>query len=91
MGGTIGLKSKEGVGSEFWFTIRLGKQQANTAADPLKVPVKGTHILVVDDNATNREVLTAQLQAWGAIVVAVESGTTALACATRPRQGAPFS
>jgi CheY-like chemotaxis protein len=53
--------------------------------------VKGSRILVVDDNATNREVLTAQLHSWGAAVVAVESGPTALACMRyAAATGAPF-
>ncbi|MGA2849353.1 MAG: PAS domain S-box protein [Terracidiphilus sp.] len=80
MGGEIGLKSKEGEGSEFWFTLRLQKQPAKRKVDSPHSAVKGTRILVVDDNATNREVLTAQLQSWGAVVAAVESGSTALAC-----------
>jgi CheY-like chemotaxis protein/nitrogen-specific signal transduction histidine kinase len=80
MGGKIGVESKEHEGSEFWFTIRLAKQLVNKPVDAAPASVKGTRILVVDDNATNREVLTAQLQSWGAIVAAVESATTALAC-----------
>jgi PAS domain S-box-containing protein len=80
MGGAIGLESKEGTGSEFWFTVCLAKQLPTHQADVPSVPVQGTRILVVDDNATNREIFTAQLQSWGAVVAAVESGSTALAC-----------
>ena len=91
MGGGIGLESKEGEGSEFWFTIRLAKQLANRPVDYPKVPVTGARILVVDDNATNREVLTAQLQSWGAVVAAVESGSTALTCMRYAVEtGSPF-
>ena len=79
MGGEIGMESKEGEGSNFWFTICVAKQASNPQSITPRVPVKGSRILVVDDNATNREVLTAQLHSWGAAVVAVESGPTALA------------
>jgi CheY-like chemotaxis protein/HPt (histidine-containing phosphotransfer) domain-containing protein len=79
LGGEIGLESKEGAGSTFWFTVPFVKRTPNSQANPHKIPMKGARVLVVDDNGTNREVLTAQLQSWGAAVVAVESGPTALA------------
>jgi PAS domain S-box-containing protein len=91
MGGEIGLESREGEGSEFWFRIRFAKQTTDRQVDSLKVPIKGARILMVDDNATNREVLTAQLQSWGAVVDAVESGSAALACLRNAVDtGSPF-
>ncbi len=65
MNGEIDIKSEEGRGSEFRFTVRLPKQPAQERVEMPLADMHGVHILVVDDNATNREVLTAQLQSWG--------------------------
>jgi CheY-like chemotaxis protein len=65
MGGEIGLQSEEGRGSEFWFTARLAKQNKREQMEIPSVDICGVHVLVVDDNATNREVLMAQLAARG--------------------------
>ncbi len=67
MGGEIGLHSQEDSGSTFWFTVCLGKQQpAQTEAQPQGNPdLHGVRVLVVDDNATNREILITRLSLWG--------------------------
>jgi signal transduction histidine kinase/DNA-binding response OmpR family regulator/HPt (histidine-containing phosphotransfer) domain-containing protein len=65
MGGEIGLSSVEGAGSEFWFTARFTRQSERDRGEPAGRDIRGAHILIVDDNATNREVLTLQLDAWG--------------------------
>jgi len=79
MGGHIGVDSSEGLGSEFWFTVRLGKapRQAHAPLRP-RADVTGARILVVDDNATNREILLRQLKAWGARSDEAPDGKTGL-------------
>ena len=65
LGGGINLDSTEGRGTEFWFTARLGKQPEKLADRTVPVDLRGVRVLVVDDNATNREILVVQLTAWG--------------------------
>ncbi len=65
MGGSIGVDSKESEGSTFWFTVALEKQR--DINDTLTVPedIRKKRILIVDDNAVNRQVLREQLKSWG--------------------------
>jgi len=66
MGGETGVSSSPGKGSEFWFTARFEKLQASDRPPPPGLSLlQGRRILVVDDNATMRQVLCSQLTTWG--------------------------
>ncbi|HEV3416660.1 MAG TPA: response regulator, partial [Pirellulales bacterium] len=77
-GGAIGVESEPGRGSTFFFTIRLEKQPAADRKSKLPLELTGLRVLAVDDNATNLEILEAQLAAWKFDYATAKNGPEAL-------------
>ncbi|MCP5158270.1 MAG: response regulator [Gammaproteobacteria bacterium] len=80
MGGEIGVESTPHTGSSFWFTLTLARLEGPPC--PVEAPhaeLRNRRVLVVDDNATNREILHHRLSGWGVCETSVASGAEALA------------
>ncbi|TYR34858.1 PAS domain S-box protein [Mesorhizobium microcysteis] len=79
MGGDMGVQSREGEGSTFWFTIVLPWAGASERERTMPIDVSGSRILVIDDNAVNRAILIEQMTNWGFDACAAESGPEGIA------------
>jgi CheY-like chemotaxis protein/nitrogen-specific signal transduction histidine kinase len=80
MGGEISVESKSGVGTKFTFNIKAGLSTQSTKAYvnlSLK-GIEGKHVLIVDDNETNRIILKNQMDQWKLIPVVAQSGGEAI-------------
>ncbi len=78
MGGEIGLLSRPGKGSTFWFTARFTGSTAAEQPEHRAGSLAGFRALVVDDHRTSRDDLERQLRRWGLEAVAAPDGIQAL-------------
>ncbi|RFP12985.1 response regulator [Duganella sp. BJB475] len=90
MDGEIGLESQPGVGSTFYFTAVFG---VATVEAPLPLPdISGLRALVVDDNASAREIFMGMLSTMQFNAACADSGQRAVDMAAQARnEGRPFN
>ena len=79
MGGELGLHSRPRLGSTFWLALPLQVLEHVPSRRVAPADLTGVRILVVDDHAVNRRILTEQLAKWGLAAKACASGSDALA------------
>ncbi|MFA6312761.1 MAG: response regulator [Sterolibacterium sp.] len=78
MDGEIGVVSEPGVGSSFFFTARFGLHAEQKPQHEITNHLPGLRILVVDDNASARDIFLAMLGSLRFDATAVSSGEEAL-------------
>jgi two-component system sensor histidine kinase/response regulator len=94
MGGQLWVESALGRGSTFHLTVRFGLPDVPEPepASPVIPPGSRNAVLIVDDNASQRRLLTAQLSQWGLRPTAVEGVQAACEALQQAQEvGPPFA
>jgi CheY-like chemotaxis protein len=83
MGGELGVDSRPGQGSTFWFTVTLPRATQDEAARPERSEVRrphrrGVRLLLAEDVEINQEIATAILERAGYAIDVVPDGAAAL-------------
>lgn len=93
MDSDIKLKSVEGQGSEFYFTIEMPLDKSGTISEEEveRISFDGIKVLIVDDLPINCEILSRRVTSWGMSPIVSRSGVEALRiCAAEQRSDQPI-
>ena len=93
MGGDLLVRSEDGTGSEFWFSLALGTEgEPARGVHPSRALLHGAKVLLVDDHETSRRILRTTFTAVGAVVHgASDVGEAAAAVRQAARDGVPYA